>query len=70
MICDYCGKDKLVEDTLEGVAFEPLATQNKFLSKGIYGIKVTICLECGHMSNFSLNDDAIKKLKQIIKSIK
>jgi hypothetical protein len=62
MICEYCAKTDLIEGTLEGVSFQPISESKKWLSSGIYGIKVLVCVECGRLSNFSLDNKSLKEL--------
>jgi hypothetical protein len=68
MLCKLCKKAELIEGTLEGVSFKPLSEQRKFLSTGVYGIKVMVCPECGHLSEFKLSD--VEVLRKIIKKNK
>ena len=63
MLCQFCKKGELIEGTLEGVSFQPLSEQKRFISKGVYGVKVMACPECGHLSEFKLSDlDALRRI--------
>ena len=61
-ICQYCKKGKLIEGTLEGVSFQPLSEAKKWLSSGVYGIQGLVCLECGRISDLSVDTKTLEKL--------
>jgi hypothetical protein len=61
-VCQSCKKGKLIEGTLEGVSFQPLSEGKKWLSSGVYGIHALVCLECGLISDLSVDTKALEKL--------
>jgi len=62
MLCSRCKKAELIDGTLEGVSFEPSPQRKKIWSGGVYGIRASACPECGGLSDFRLNTDALKKM--------
>ena len=61
-ICEKCKKTEVIEGTLAGVSFESTLQHKKWLSSGVYGIKAMVCSGCGHISNLSLDVEALKKI--------
>jgi hypothetical protein len=64
MICKFCKDGELIEGTLEGVSFEPAMQSKKIFSKGVYGIRVLVCSNCGQLSDLKLDLEALKKVTE------
>ncbi len=62
MKCGYCKEGELIEGTLEGVSFQPKSEHKRWFSSGVYGIKTTVCMECGRLSNLSLDKKVLEKI--------
>jgi len=61
--CDFCENGSLVPGTLEAVSFVPTTTKKiRFFKKGVYGIKVFACLNCGRLSHLALDVDTLKEI--------
>ncbi len=62
MICDICKKGELIDGILEGLSFVPSIFEKKIFSRGVYGIYVKVCTECGNLSNFSIDTEALNRI--------
>jgi hypothetical protein len=62
MRCSHCKSENLIEGTLEGISFQPLTEDRKWLAKGVYGIRAMACPICGFLSNLRIDKDALKAI--------
>jgi hypothetical protein len=62
MACKFCKSTELVDGTLEGVSFVPMRQHRRRLASGVYGIKATVCVECGRISGLTIDVDALRKI--------
>ena len=59
MKCRHCESINVLEGTLEGVSFLPSSKVKKFFATGLYGIKTTLCFECGKLNDLHFDQKAI-----------
>ena len=62
MKCEFCASSNTTTGTLEGISFRPSQQRPRFFETGVYGITATVCLECGRLSQFSLDTEVLKKI--------
>lgn len=62
MKCTYCNNVDLICGTLEGVSFVEKHKKKKFMTTGVYGITVKACPECGRLTEFTVDPEALCKL--------
>ncbi len=62
MLCKKCGKANVVQGSIEGVSFVPIAESKRMFATGVYGIEATVCPECGDISELRLDTGALKKI--------
>lgn len=61
-VCPHCQGKELVEGTLEGVSFQPLAEGKKLFSSGVYGIHATVCASCGRILEPMIDTKTLRKI--------